>query len=281
VIEAAAKQPFEKVVRATLLEPAGMISSGVLGMGKPPKLLAQGYTSDKMDWDQVLGGATLTDGHLKPVARLALTPPVGDAWLYSTVDDLYRWSEAMEGSVAAPPSLVEKAWTAGLGGYGAGWFVGDAFGTRRVRHNGFLPGFVTDFVKFPAAKVTIVIVSNMDSARLSNFMRDLSFIVFGKPCDMPVHGPTVKVPTPELVQLEGEYRMKDSTVVVVKNDPEYLTASIKGRFTAGLIPLSPSEFYMPLADGRATFVRGPDGRGARVNLRYSGEDHVAERAVGK
>jgi hypothetical protein len=56
-----------------------------------------------------------------------------------------------------------------------------------------------------------------------------------------------------------------------------LIATIKGRYTAGLIPLSPTEFYFPLADGKAIFSLDETGRALKVNMRYSGEDHIAER----
>ena len=42
-------------------------------------------------------------------------------------------------------------------------------------------------------------------------------------------------------------------------------------------PLSPTEFYMPLGDGRTRFTLGSDGRATSINLRYGGEDHVAQR----
>jgi len=41
--------------------------------------------------------------------------------------------------------------------------------------------------------------------------------------------------------------------------------------------LSPIEFYFPLGDGKAIFTIGDNGRAIRVNMRYSGEDHIAER----
>ena len=79
-------------------------------------------------------------------------------------------------------------------------------------------------------------------------------------------------------RLEGEYKMADGTILTVKNEPDFLTASIPGRFTAGLIPFSQTEFYFPLADGRAIFTLDAEKKTAiKANLRYSGEDHIAER----
>ncbi|MCA1630633.1 MAG: hypothetical protein LC785_13015 [Acidobacteria bacterium] len=62
-------------------------------------------------------------------------------------------------------------------------------------------------------------------------------------------------------------------------DYPYLMAQIKGQYVAGLIPLSPTEFYFPLGDDRAVFTLDAAGKSARVNMRYSGEDRVAERVA--
>jgi len=58
----------------------------------------------------------------------------------------------------------------------------------------------------------------------------------------------------------------------------YLSACTElGRFTAGPIPLAPTEFYMPLGDGKAMFSLDKDGAAASVNMRYGGEDHIGQR----
>jgi hypothetical protein len=79
------------------------------------------------------------------------------------------------------------------------------------------------------------------------------------------------------VPLIGRYRRRDGSVMTVSADPLGLVAAVPKAFTAGLIPLGPTRFYMPLSDGTATFALGPDGRAASVNLRFDGIDHVAVR----
>jgi hypothetical protein len=56
-----------------------------------------------------------------------------------------------------------------------------------------------------------------------------------------------------------------------------LAAAVPGKFAAGLIALSDVEFYMPMTEGRVMFS-GQKGKPANeVNLRYNGQDHVADR----
>lgn len=280
VVQKAAGQPFAEFVARTLLEPAGMSRSGVFGAGGPPDRLANGYTHGDLGWEKTLAGVPLDDGHLRKLPRLPLTPPAGDAGIYSTVDDLYRWSRVMDGSPLVPAAEAAEVSTPGLEGYGYGWFVGEGFNRKRLRHNGALPGYLSDFIKFPADKVTIILFSNLDRARLSSIARDVTAIVLGTPYDMPVRGKVVQLAAAQTARLEGEYRMADGKRLTIRRDPDYLTAELEGKYTAGLIPLSPTEFYFPLGDGKAVFTMdapGAGGRAVKVNMRYGGEDHIAER----
>ncbi|MFN7986837.1 MAG: serine hydrolase domain-containing protein [Thermoanaerobaculia bacterium] len=277
VIQAAAGRPFAEYVTETLLKPAGMSRSGFFGAGPPPDGLATGYTHGDPGWARMLRGVPLTDGHLKAVPRLPLTPPAGDAGLYSTVDDLLRWSLVMDGGRLVPAAEADEAFTPGLDGYGFGWFSGEGFGRRRYRHNGALPGYLSDFVKFPDDGLTVIVLANLDRTRLSALVRDTCAIVLGLPWDMPARGEVVSLPPAETSRLEGRFSMADGRALTVRRGTELLEVELEGRFSAGLVPLGPLEFYFPLGDGKAFFALDEEGRAVRVNLRYSGEDHVATR----
>jgi CubicO group peptidase (beta-lactamase class C family) len=276
VVERAAGRPFEEFAAETIFRPAGMKSTGMFGR-RGPQRLAYGYTYGDLGWEKTLAGVSLVDGHMRRVARLPLTPPTGDAGIYTTVDDLLRWSLVMDGSRLVPAARAAEVFTPGLEGYGFGWFVDEAFGRKRLQHTGGLPGYTSVLIKFPADRVTIVIFANSDRFRFGRIMRDVSAIALGQPYDLPVRGSVVKLAAEQVAPLEGDYRMADGKLLTVRNEPDYLTAKLEDRFTAGLIPLSATEFYFPLGDGKATFTPGADGRAVRVNLRFNGEDHVAER----
>lgn len=277
VVQRAAGMSFEDCVTKTILIPAGMTHSGVMGGKKKPAKLAFGYTHDGLPWDKMLAGVSLTDGHLKRVANLPLTQPDGDAWLYSTLDDLYKWSIIMDGGTSlVSREAIAEIFKPGEFGYGFGWFVGKGFDRNRYRHNGALPGYISDFVKFPDDSITIIVFSNLDRGRMSSVVRDLTAITLGTSFDMPVRGKVVTLTKEQMAPLIGEYRMKDGTPLSVRVE-DMLLAELKGRYTAGLIPLSPTEFYMPLGDGRALFTLDASGKAAQVNMRYGGEDHIATR----
>ncbi|HVG30815.1 MAG TPA: serine hydrolase domain-containing protein [Pyrinomonadaceae bacterium] len=290
VIAAAARRPFAEVLTETVLRPAGLTRTGVLGRGATPKDIANGYTFGDIGWEKTLAGYPLTSGHLKARARVygrelseeeraALTPAAGDGSLYGTLDDLLRWSRIMDGGKFVPAAEAAEVFAPGLDGYGYGWISDTSFERKRLRHTGSLPGYTSQLIKFPEEKVTIIIFSNLDRARMGAIVRDVTAIVFGKPYDLPVRGRLTKLTAEQTAALVGDYKTADGTLLTIRNEPDYLTAQIKDQYTAGLIPLSPTEFYFPLADGRAVFTLDAAGKAAHVNMRYSGADHVAERVA--
>jgi CubicO group peptidase (beta-lactamase class C family) len=277
VVERAAGRPFAEFVTRELLRPAKMDRSGVFDGRRVPDGIAQGYTHEDLGWTKLLGGVALTDGHLKLVPHLPLSPPEGDAGVYSTVDDLYRWSQVMDGGSLVPTAEAAEVFTPGLEGYGYGWFIGQGFDRPRYRHNGIVPGHVSDFIKFPNDSITIVLMSNVERIRLDRIARDVTAIVLGTPYDPPVQGAVVSLTHEQIAALEGNYRMADGKLLEVHQGLDLLTAKLQDRYTAGLVPLSSTEFYFPLGDGKAIFTLGNEGTAVRVNMRYGGEDHLAER----
>lgn len=277
VVQKAAGKPFAEFMTNDILKPAGMKNSGVYDIKNLPKNLANGYSYGDLGWEKTLAGLSLTSGHLKKVPVLPYTSPEGDAFLYTTVDDLYRWSQVMDGGEFVSTALANEVFTPGAFSNGYGWFIGKAFDRKRFEHSGGLPGYISDFIKFPDDKITIVVFSNVDRARLGSIIRSISAIVFEKPFDMPVRGNVTKLTTEQISKLEGDYKMADGKLLTVRNEPDYLTAKLQDRYTAGLIPMSPTEFYFPLGDGKAIFTIGSDGKAIKVNMRYNGEDHIAEQ----
>jgi CubicO group peptidase (beta-lactamase class C family) len=153
LIELVSNVPFNDTVRMLVFEEEGLVHSNF----DAPANVSVGYT--KL-WQRI--------------PALILEPPAGDAALVSTLDDLFKWSLALDG-----PGRRE-VFTPGLGGYGYGWFVDSRFKRKRYVHTGELPGYRTVFVKFPEDRVTIIIFANQDRAPTELMTREITKMVFGQ-----------------------------------------------------------------------------------------------------
>ncbi len=69
-------------------------------------------------------------------------------------------------------------------GYGYGWCIGSESQTSRhiIFHGGNAPGFKASFGLYPADKVTIIALSNLDTLYTGNrsFLPGLEALVFGE-----------------------------------------------------------------------------------------------------
>jgi len=279
IVERAAGKAFGAFLRETIFAPAGMHATGTVGFDAPAALAA-GYNAAEISWPRFLPGFRLAD-FAERVPVLPLTPPEGDAGVYSTATDLARWNDLMlhpDGNVVTG-ALVREIFDGGAFGYGAGWMIGnDDEGRRRYRHTGEMPGYLTVSSIWPDERLTIVVLTNWMRSRPMLVTNALARIARGGTWDDPVSGDVVTLTVAEKAALSGHYRFSNGRVMTISPDERLgLMAVIPEQFTAGLIPMSATQCYFPLGDGTMTFRLGRDGRADQVLARYSSLDHVAER----
>jgi D-alanyl-D-alanine carboxypeptidase len=277
IIEKASHESYASFLHETIFGPAAMSDTGVLGVDPAPRL-ATGYVATTT-WQQKLLGFALQDVHASPVPTLSLTSPEGDAGIFSTADDLLRWSRIMLGD---RPDLLTQDERAEIlqpvDGYGDGWMIGKSFGVLRFRHTGELPGFLSNIEVYPDSQTIAIVMDNFDTP-LSAFTRDIQAIALSQPYDDPFSGALVTLQPAQQALLVGQYKSDDDSdiVCIAVDKSSMLEAAIKGEFTAGLLPFAPDRFYMPLSSGQVTFTGGADGRISELNMRYDGMDHRAAR----
>ena len=98
---------------------------------------------------------------------------LGDGGIYSSVEDLWRWDQALYGTRLLPAETLAMAFQAGTptsdqsgSGYGYGWYVASHRGTRKVWHYGETIGFSTYLARYPDKRLTIILLTN----RNDNFL---------------------------------------------------------------------------------------------------------------
>lgn len=106
--------------------------------------------------------------------RLSSTGPVlfededlsslgGAGSLYSSADDLIRWTEALqEGRVLSKTSFAEMT-TPFLNGYAYGFYIDGEGPKRDISHTGDVEGFFSCLDYLPATRTTVVVLSNLGS----------------------------------------------------------------------------------------------------------------------
>lgn len=91
---------------------------------------------------------------------------VGSGGVYTTLNDLFRWDQALYDETLVSRATLDEAFTpASLNNgesidYGFGWRIEENNGHRCIRHGGSWVGFRTHIARYPDDRFTIVILSN-------------------------------------------------------------------------------------------------------------------------
>lgn len=107
--------------------------------------------------------------------------PYAAGSLYSTVEDLYRWDQALYTDKLIPKSLRDKMFTSFGGfGYGYGWGIGKEGDRPVVSHIGGIQGFSSSIARYPNDKVVILVLGNREDINSGDIGVQLAKIVFGE-----------------------------------------------------------------------------------------------------
>jgi CubicO group peptidase (beta-lactamase class C family) len=189
VAEAASGMRFADFVRQRIFTPAGMTHSlvhdhtrpaverRVLGYDPPPKDAAKVASTGGTNGG---GGFTLDDEH-------PLNGIVGSGGVFSTLDDMFQWDQALYGEKLVSRATLDEAFTPATlndgkrTDYGFGWRVSEYRHSRRLSHGGAWVGFRSHIARHPGIGLTVVILSNrsdFDSGayidRVTDIYMDLS-----------------------------------------------------------------------------------------------------------
>jgi len=175
VVEKASGVSFADFLRQRIFGPLKMRATEAHQYGKDEvPARAYGYTKDAGIWlecDQSPTSATL-----------------GDGGIYSSLDDLSHWDDALRGHRLLSADAMRPAVTpvsppeAGQGTgrppvqYGFGWFLDPYRGHARMWHSGESIGFRTVIERFPDDGLTLIILANrtdLDPAALALKLADV------------------------------------------------------------------------------------------------------------
>ena len=90
----------------------------------------------------------------------------------STINDMVKWDHFLDTTRLLSPEHKNLLWKPAKLNNGAplnyamGWYAEPFLGTPRIHHDGQYPGFRSDYERFPAEGLTLIILSNLDNRSL-------------------------------------------------------------------------------------------------------------------
>jgi CubicO group peptidase (beta-lactamase class C family) len=182
----------------------------------------------------------------------------GCADLLSTVEDLYKWNNALLAYKLVKKETLEKAFTPFTLNndtrttYGYGWFIDSLAGVRRIRHEGQVSGFIAQEEYFPDMQTYVALMTNVKTGDDTTGFSDGRFRLFNNIFLLALgKEPEKEVAVSDSIlnKYMGTYSAtfkKNSTLTIYKKDGQlYLDLSNGTGKNMIMLPQSETEFILP------------------------------------
>ncbi|PCI94921.1 MAG: serine hydrolase [Flavobacteriales bacterium] len=177
IIEKVTGKTYEEVLQDQILTPLNMTNSGFDHHSTILKNRATGYEKY---------GSTYINA---PFLDMAL--PYAAGALYSTVEDLYLWDQALYTNQLLTKENMELVFTGYLNGYGYGWGIGKQLMGNNSdssivnEHQGGVNGFHTIISRNTTDNNLVVLLNNTGGAALNEMKDAIYGILYGTDYKMP------------------------------------------------------------------------------------------------
>lgn len=178
IIEEVTGKSYAEVLKERILDPVGMTNTGYDDHTAIIEKRARGYEK--------------TPDGFRNAAYLDMSLPYAAGSMYSTVEDLHKWDQALYGNKVLSEESKQKMFTPGLEKYGYGFFINETKigetdkNEKVIQHGGGINGFNSLFTRFVDQKNLVVILDNISYGRVhDNITRSINNILNGEDPVMP------------------------------------------------------------------------------------------------
>jgi D-alanyl-D-alanine carboxypeptidase len=275
IIEKVSGRSWEDYLHENIFAPAGMKNSGFDRTQNLPGRAA-GYLSGR-------------DGTYVAVPMKDAEGAYAAGGLYSTVEDMLLWIQALNSGKLLPREMLQRATAPGLTNdgrktvYGFGWMTKIFRGLREYGHGGDIPGFAAYVAQFPDEDFTVIVLSNIgmrppgplpDAGALAHRIAEIwledRLQPIGPPPSFPVAASTLRSYT-------GRFKILAPEVIIRNMGPEIVVVLQGDRLIAeanGIkLPLhatSDTHFQSPGSPAELTFAPDADGTCSKVVITLMG-----------
>lgn len=263
IIEKVSGKTYPEYVEETFFKTLGMTNSYYGSDSKIIKNRASAYSKN--------------DNGFVNAEPLSMTLPYAAGSLQSTVEDLYKWNQALHSFKLVKKESLDKAFTSYIladgkkTNYGYGWSMGNIQGSPTIEHGGGIPGFLTMGIYLPKEDVFVTIFSNCDCKSPDELAVKLAGLAIGKPFEYK----EINADTSVMKQFTGVYEMAGS------DEKRYITFangklfSQRNRNTKfNIKPYEKDKYYFESMMNTIEFLRNKSG--VVEKLIFKGRDEPTE-----
>jgi CubicO group peptidase (beta-lactamase class C family) len=232
-----------------------------------------GVHASNLILDNEATGYAISNGIFEKALNWDMSRAGGAGSLYSTVEDLNLWNEAVFNGKVLNDSSLKAAFTVvtlNSGNkpdemdYACGWVNSSVRGVRFISHGGGLHGFLSQLVRQPDEQLTVAVITNCTPAQddlYPNIVADNigKYLLWQKMGSQPSFFSDTSVSSVDLTEFEGRYDYGNAMVLIVTAEGNELYAQMTGQARFRIFPRGNDEFYWKVVDARIRFLRNEAG----------------------
>ena len=267
IIEKTSGKKYEDALKSEIFDPLGMKDTGYDHHATILPRRATGYGRD--------GSTTINAPYLD------MLQPYAAGALYSTVQDLLIWDQALYTDRLLPGTARTVMFTPFKDGYAYGWSIRPAspatFGHTLVEHAGGINGFATMIVRVPDERVTSIVLANFQTAPSIRVAHDLLAILFGEKYTLPAEHTLATVDPAIYGAYIGKYAFAPAFVLTVTREGNRLMTQLTGQQKIEIFPESETQFFLRDVEAQITFIKDATGKVVELVLHQNGRDQRAQK----
>jgi len=254
IIEKVTGKSYGDYLKETFFDPLHMTNTGIHTPALRLEKEAKGYAKENSQY--------------KPALNWDMSWAGGAGAIYSTVEDLNTWNDAVFSGKVINEKSMKEAFTPVLlndgkkpdnANYGYGWQFGNYRGEDIIQHSGGLQGFISQLARYPKENVTVVILTNLTPSEV-NLSSDViaEFFLWQKMDSQKSN--TVNTSVSENVdKYAGRYNFGNGAVMIVTSENNNLFAQLTGQQKFPIFPSGEGEYFWKVVNAKIKFVKNANG----------------------
>ncbi len=231
IIEKISGQTYQEYVEEYLFKPAGMIHSL--------------YANDKGVLKNRAYGYQPSPSGYANSEFLSMSLPYAAGSLMSTVDDLFKWNQALQSGKLLKKETLELAFTPGKLNdgtqmtYGYGWEMGNLQGSPIISHGGGIHGFLSFASWLPEENIVVVLLQNFTGSAPEDLAYRMAALAMGKPFNFTEMAVAENI----LQNYSGVYETSDGVKRAIFVEDGKLFSQRIGANQFQIFPFAPDRFF--------------------------------------
>ncbi len=272
IISKVSGKSYDDFLKETFFDPLQMKKTGIHYAGIKLDKEAKGYSRNNenkfepsLNWDMSWAGAA--------------------GAMYSTVDDLLKWNQALHNgkvlseesykAIITPVVLNNGEQASPKYGYGLGMYKYrnvDAIG-----HSGGLNGFLTQLAYYPEDKLTVVMFTNTSDPQVNFSPEKIAEAFLWNKMEAQTSYAVASIKPANLEQYTGRYQLGNIGVMTFSTEGDKLFAQFASEPKFEIFPASENEFFWKVVEARVKFIKEESGEIKHAIFYQGGQELKAEK----